>query len=248
MSYFDTDNSHSVFGGNSLRLVGDSTTPNVVTGHSNSIPVANRDSVVISAYVFVPAITAGTTFTGVIEYIDKNGSVLSTGDWLKLTASNSQFTRYYAIKDVTTFPKDTVAIQLSFSLTENAGKPTGTVYVDCVKCEYGNKLTGYSESVFYEEICQHIGGFGVGKIGASQIDKDSVTSEQLATDNMSLEKMTGSALQYDGSTIVANNLLNACKGLAVNGNAGITQTIEVPDTGGGKYTIVITDGIITSIT
>ncbi len=248
MSYFDTDNSHSVFGGSSLRLVGDSTTPNVITGHSNDIPVANRDSVVISAYVFAPAITAGTSFTGKIEYVDKNGSSLGSGDWLKLTSSNSQFTRYYAIKDVTTFPKDTVAIQLSFSLTESAGKPTGTVYVDCVKCEYGNKLTGYSESVFYEEIYQHIGGFGISKIGTSQIDKDAVTSEQLAIDFTSLEKITDTALQFDGSILTTNKQLNACAGMSANGKTGITQTIDVPDTGGGKYTIAITDGIITSIT
>ncbi len=248
MSYFDTDNSHSVFGGSSLRLVGDSTMPNVITGHSNSITVISRDSIVISAYVFAPAISAGTTFTGRIEYIDQNGSSLGSGDWLKLTVSNSQFTRYYAIKDITTFPNETDAIQLSFSLTEAAGKPTGTVYVDCVKCEYGNKLTGYSESVFYEEICQHIGGFGIPKIGTSQIENDSITSEKLAIDFTSLEKITDTAIQFDGSTLTTNKQLSICNGLAANGKPGITQTIEVPDAGGGIYTIAITDGIITSIT
>lgn len=248
MSYYDTTTDHSVFGGSALRLVGDAAAPNVVTGPSNIIPVAGRDSVVVSAYVFVEAIAGGTSFAGIIETIDINGNSIGSIEWVKLTAPNGQFTRYYSIQDVTKFPGGTVAIKLSFALTEPGYQPNGIVYIDCVKCEYGNKLTGYSESVFYEEICQHIGGFGVPKIGIDQIDKDVVTSEQLTNDNASLAKITGDALQYDGSSLAVNTPLNACNGIAANGTAGITQTIQVSAYGGGKYTIDITDGLITSIT
>ena len=248
MSYFDTTTAHSVFGGSALRLVGDNTSPNVLTGPSNLIPVASRDSIVVSAYAFVESIGGGTSFSGILDYIDGNGSSLGSIEWVKLTAPNGQFLRYYSIQDVTKFPKNTVSIKLSFSLSEPGGNPNGIVYVDCVKCEYGNKLTGYSESVFYEEICQHIGGFGVLQIGTTQISNDAVTSEQLATDNAALGKITGDALQYDGSSFVVNTPLNACNGIQSNGKAGITQTIEVEKSGGGKYTIEITDGLITSIT
>ncbi len=247
MSFFDTTTDYSVFGGSSLRLVGDSAPPNVITGRSNPIPVHGRDAIVVSAYVFAQAIITGTEFSGLLTSYDNNGNELSTIEWLKLTAGNGQFIRYYLVQDISKLPYNTSSIRLSFALSDPSNKPAGQVYVDCVKCEYGNRVTGYSESVFYEEICKHIGGFGVPTIGTAQLANDCVTSGQLVTDPASLGKLTGEALQYNGAALNANVPLNVNNGLNALGKTGITQMIQVSNPWGGIINIEITNGIITSI-